>query len=209
MNKEIIILADGDFPSHPVPVALLNSGRPIICCDGAAQGLIKREILPVAIAGDMDSLPQKLQLEFSSIIHRSDDQESNDLTKAFMLALQYNPDKIIILGASGKREDHTLGNISLLSYYREITKTSIEMYSDSGIFIPIKEPSFFDFKPGTQISIFSLTPDIKITSYGLKYPTNNVVFDFWWKATLNEVCESPIKIEFSKGRVILFASYNE
>ncbi len=207
MDKEIIILADGDFPSHEIPLSLLNSGRRIICCDGAANGLIEKGIIPAAIAGDMDSISENIQSKYASIIFKSEDQETNDLTKAFQLSLGYYPEKIIILGATGKREDHTLGNISLISQYKKLTSASIEMYTDHGIFIAANKSSFFNFKRGTQISLFSLTPDVKVISKGLKYPTNNVIFDSWWKATLNEVSESPFYLEFSSAQIILFAAY--
>ncbi len=208
MSKEIIILADGDFPSHEIPLSILKNAGTIICCDGAAEKLINYSVTPYAIVGDMDSLSPRLQDEYKSIIHKSEDQETNDLTKAFLFALKLNPQKVIILGATGKREDHTLGNISLLAQYKSMTFSEVEMYTDFGIFIPVNNSSYFNFKKGSQISIFALNPHIKIASKGLKYPTSEVVFDYWWKATLNEVSESPFYIEFEDGEVIIFSAYN-
>lgn len=208
MNTEVIILADGDFPSHKTPISYLNRAQTIICCDGAAKNLIEHSIIPNAIVGDMDSLPQEFLMKYASIIHKSEEQETNDLTKAFLYSLQFNPTKIIILGASGKREDHTLGNISLLSYYKTLTSAQIEMYTNFGVLIPITDTSFFDFKKGTQVSIFSLTPSIKIASKGLKYPLEDVEFDYWWKATLNEVSKPPFSLVLKSGKIIVFAAYN-
>ena len=47
------------------------------------------------------------------IVHVTE-QETNDLNKAFRYCLANGWTDIVILGATGKREDHTLGNIGLL-----------------------------------------------------------------------------------------------
>ena len=140
---EIIILANGDFPSHPTPLGLLRSGLRIVCCDGAAQRLISSGIVPAVIIGDMDSLDSGLQEIFSERIIRVSSQETNDLTKAFIHTLTLQPSKIHILGATGYREDHTLGNISLLSQYKENSLTEIEMITNTGKFIPINKTNLF------------------------------------------------------------------
>lgn len=205
--KEVVILANGDYPTHSLPLGILNSAKIVICCDGAAETFISNGGNPALISGDMDSLSPEIQERFSSIIRRSSDQENNDLTKAFETALEFDPEKIVILGATGKREDHTIGNVSLLARYKSQTDATIEMYTDYGVFTPVKKSSFFHFKPGTQISIFSLSDRARIVSKGLKYPTSEVIFDSWWKATLNEVENSPFYLEFERGDIIIFAAY--
>ena len=205
--KEIVILADGDFPKHKIPISILKNAEYVICCDGAAANLLAHSSVPDAIAGDLDSIPEKIRQQYSSIIHSSPDQETNDLTKAVILAMEKHPQKITILGATGKREDHTLGNISLLSQYKEQYGISIEMFTDYGRFIPINRTSEFDVPVGSQVSIFSLDTNIRIKSHGLDYPLDNVRFDSWWKATLNRVNNTPFTLEFESGRVIVYTAY--
>ncbi len=205
--KNVVILADGNFPEHPVPLMILESASIIICSDGAAAKLVKHGLNPSAIVGDMDSLDATLQERYKEIINKDSDQETNDLTKAFKYSLSMNPDKITILGATGAREDHTLGNISLLSLFRECTNAPIEMYTDCGRFIAVKSCSTISAPKGSQVSIFSLDTNIRIKSKGLKYPLDNVVFDSWWKGTLNETSEKTFTLDFDQGRVILYIVY--
>jgi thiamine pyrophosphokinase len=206
--SEVVILANGDFPVNPLPLSILKNTEKVICCDGAVKGLLEISVDPAAIVGDLDSITPDIRDKYAQIIHKSDDQETNDLSKAFLFSLGLNPEKIVILGATGKREDHTLGNISLLSDFSRLTDIPIEMYTDFGLFIPVSKSSSFDFQTGRQISVFSLTPEIRIKSNGLKYPVDNVIFDSWWKATLNEVEQSPFTLEFKTGgRVIIYAAY--
>lgn len=204
---EIIILANGDFPTHPTPLGLLRSGLRIVCCDGAAQRLISSGIVPDVIIGDMDSLDSGMQEIYSERIIRVSSQETNDLTKAFIHSLTLQPLKIHILGATGYREDHTLGNISLLSQYQENTSTEIEMITNTGKFIPISKTHTFHAPAGSSVSVFSLDSDIKISSSGLQYPLDEVVFDSWWKATLNVTVKNHFTLNFVKGRVIVYIAF--
>ncbi|MFA6334953.1 MAG: thiamine diphosphokinase [Bacteroidales bacterium] len=205
--KNVLILADGEFPVHPVPLKVLKSAGTIICCDGAAAKLIKYGIVPFAIVGDMDSLDLQLQERYKEIIHKDCNQETNDLTKAFEYSLSLKPARITILGATGAREDHTIGNISLLSQYRERTDAEVEMYTDCGRFIAINSASTISLPVGSQVSIFSLDTNIKIISEGLKYPLDNVVFDAWWKGTLNKTTQESFTLDFLSGRIILYVVY--
>ena len=56
MKSNIVILANGDFPSHPVPLKQLSGADKIICCDGAAGALVSAGMEPDFIVGDLDSL---------------------------------------------------------------------------------------------------------------------------------------------------------
>jgi hypothetical protein len=42
-----------------------------------------------------------------------------------------------------------------------------------------------------------MDPAIRIVSRGLEYPTDDVVFDMWWKATLNRVSESNVSLDLT------------
>lgn len=205
--NDIVILADGDFPSHDIPLGILKSAGFIISCDGAAGKLIENGIIPNMIAGDMDSLSPDLQDRFRSIIYPSDCQETNDLTKAFTLALEKNPNKISILGATGLREDHTLGNISLLLDYSKLTKIPVTIWTNYGKLFSISHGGLFQAAPGSPVSIFALEDGIRMDSRGLRYPLQNVIFDNWWKATLNVSVDESFELIFQKGNVIVFIGY--
>ncbi len=51
-----VIVADGTFPQHEIPLGYLRNAKRIICCDGSARNLILAGMQPDAIVGDMDSL---------------------------------------------------------------------------------------------------------------------------------------------------------
>ncbi len=186
--KNIVILADGDFPASAAALQILSQADMVICCDRAADTLDAAGVEPDLIVGDLDSLSPALRERFADRLRLCTGQEDNDLTKAFHAAMEYRPASIRILGATGRREDHTLANISLLADYRREAGDGclIDMTSDYGRFEACQGERTFSCIPGQEISIFAFDRDLRIISTGLQYPTGHVVFDTLWKATLNK-----------------------
>lgn len=180
----VVVLADGDYPSGRVAAALLARAVRVVCCDGAAREFVARGGVPYAIVGDCDSAGEELLLRFAGITHRDGDQETNDLTKAVRFCVGHGLRDITILGATGRREDHTLANVSLLvDYAREAT---VRMVTDTGVFDPIFTDTMFASYPGQQVSVFVLSPDTLITTVGLRYPLDRARMPAWWCGSLNQ-----------------------
>lgn len=200
---ETVILANGEFPSHPIPLTILNNCDYLVCCDGAINNLERGEKKPDAIVGDCDSLSSENQERFSHIIHRISEQETNDLSKAVHFCIEQNRKKIIILGATGKREDHTIANVSLLCEYMK--DCDVEMITDYGIFTGIDNSSIFNSKRGQQVSLFCIDKCI-VSSQNLAYPINRQIFTNWWQASLNEAKGEEFVIE-TDGRMIVYRAF--
>lgn len=197
---EAVIIANGEFPSHPLPVELLKNSRFTVCCDGAVDAYIQAGYVPSAIVGDLDSLSAANKERFASLIYHDSDQETNDLTKAFRFCLHQGKKSIFILGATGKREDHTIANISLLTDYME--EAQVEMVTDYGIFTPLKGDSVVECLPGQQISLFCMD-SCPLTTEGLKYPLHQRAITQWWQATLNEALTNCFTLR-TEGSVVVF-----
>ena len=220
---DIAILADGNYPTAEYPLGLLHNADIVICCDASVLKLKGRT--PHYIVGDMDSLPQKYKETYKDIIHQSSCQETNDQTKAFSFALGLVPAgeeaNIHILGNTGGREDHTLGNISLLMEYAKNTGNRIapfgntmhkgiyvDIVTDNGIFTPHFNSFTASSHPGQQISIISFDNTVRIKSTGLKYPTDEATFEFWWSGTLNEATGRSFSLQLSHNApILLFMLY--
>lgn len=204
-NGRTVIIADGSFPQNEIPMRILRNASRIICCDGATESLLDAGFVPDAIVGDLDSLKEATSARFSDRLFRDTDQETNDLTKAVYWCSSRNIGNIIILGATGKREDHTLGNISLLSEY--VRSVDVIMVTDTGIFSPYIGSFTADTFPGQQISIFSVNSETIISSSGLKYVLDRKKMTNWWVATLNEAEGDKFSLEFTGGPVIIFRKF--
>lgn len=212
VRERIVILADGDFPESDIPLGYLENADKIICCDGAVENLVDYGIEPDYIVGDMDSIPEALKVRFSSNLHIDRDEDCNDLTKAVRFSIERGYTDLVILGASGKREDHTLGNISLLSDYSE--SLAVRMITDHGIFLPVKSGDKVSSYPGQQVSVFSFGEGQRaegggygITTENLKYPLEGLELKKLWMGTLNECTDDYFSLIFMDDSVIVFLAF--
>ena len=207
MSSAVILVA-GDFPTKPYPLYLLQSADVIVCCDSAFAKYIRRmtrifggERLPDVVIGDMDSLSKSMRLVYADLIVQETEQEHNDQTKAVRYVLGHYPDvaEIHILGATGLRADHTIGNLSLLMEYPRLFADlpAIDIVSDYGTAFAVLDTCELHVGAGRRFSLFSPDNSLRIRSEGLQWPTDDVVFDNWWKATLNRTTEDIVRLTFS------------
>ena len=204
MNN-IVILCNGEFPKMAYPVYLLENADAVVCCDGAAVKLMRRyggKRMPEAVVGDMDSLPKKWRELLAPIVVEVEEQDDNDMTKAMRFVLEHHPEvtDIHILGATGLREDHTVGNLGLLMEYTrmfDLKDIRVEMVSDHSTAFAITDTCELHVGKGRRVSLFSPDNTLTIKSEGLQWPTDAVVFDNWWPATLNRATADVVKLTFS------------
>ena len=210
-------MGNGQFPKKEYPLYLLESADYVVCCDGALDTYLRhcsgRNLRrPDVVVGDMDSLSKKTAERFRDIAVKIDEQETNDQSKAFHYILEHFPDvdTIHILGATGKREDHTIGNLSLLmEYAREMRRqdcgrtVSVDIVSDWSTAFAITDTCTLDVGEGRSVSIICPDNSLNIKSEGLVWPTDNVVFDNLWQATLNRASADRISLTFSHPSIAL------
>ena len=199
---DAVIVAGGEFPTAPQPLEILQSAPYVVCCDGAADRYIATGRVPDAIVGDGDSISAENREKFAHLLHIISEQESNDQTKAMRYLLEHGMRRIAIVGATGRREDHTIGNISLLIEYAR-AGCQVRSFTDHGVFVPCNGTTTHKCHKGQQVSIFSITAR-DLSAEGLLYP----IYDFnnWWQGTLNECTGDEFTIN-AKGEYLLFINY--
>lgn len=207
-----IILANGEIPSHSKAIEVLQEATHIVCCDGAITNLLQLGFIPTIIIGDLDSISEDHYREFINIIVEDKNEAYNDLQKAIRFCISKNWHDIIILGAFGIREDHSLANISILLQYGnpklyDNQIVSLKMITNSGEFTPIYGTTTFTSCCAQQVSIFSFDKHTKLTFHGLKYPVTNRSFHYLWEGSLNEALADSFTIECSGGEVLVYQAY--
>jgi thiamine pyrophosphokinase len=203
-----LIIANGEFPKHSFLQKKISCAKTIICCDGSVQKLLDFGKEPNYIVGDLDSISEKNKIKFADILIHDSSQETNDLTKAVNFCVDKGIKTVEIVGATGYREDHVIGNISLLADYIDILD-SVKMFTDYGVFTPISQTTTFESFPQQVVSVFSLTPQTLITSQNLYYPIKNRSFRSWWEGTLNRANNSQFTIAMNEGKIIVFQALSE
>ena len=200
--EPVVILANGDYPSHKTPLLILQDSGTIICCDGSANNLVRHGMEPHYILGDMDSIDNNLKNKYKERVIELSDQNENDLRKAINWAQDQGVKKAFILGGTGKRDDHSLANIfTLLQYSYQI---EIIMYTNHGLFSVVQGKEKFDSFKGQKISLFAIDPNIEITSINLKYRMNRAKLNTLYYGSLNESLNDIISITLSHGKILIY-----
>ncbi len=200
---DAVVLANGDYPAAEKPLRILEEAGFVACCDGAANEYIQHGGVPDVIVGDGDSLSEENRLRYGHLLHQIDEQDYNDLTKTVTYLATLGKRRIAIVGATGKREDHTLGNISLLMTYAQQDLT-VRMFTDYGVFVPCSGTTSFDCQEGQQISIFNFGAK-NFSAVNLRYSIYD--FSIWWQGTLNECTSSSFTIS-AEGQYLVFLNYS-
>ena len=197
-----VILASGLFPTTERALRYLREADFLACCDGAANDCVAAGFEPDVIVGDGDSIAPNVMERYADRVVRIAEQETNDLSKTFHHCLQLGRrDSFVILGATGKREDHALANLALLMDYAE-EHADVMMVSDFGTFYPCCDTKRLSVNPGQEVSIWNFGASY-FSAEGLMYP----LYDFTklWQGTLNVVTRPDIAVH-AKGTFLLYVA---
>lgn len=211
-RKHIVILAAGDFPTHEVPLRALKEADFVVCCDSAYKAMRNEEfgMRNYVVVGDGDSLSEADKAALGDRWIHVAEQDYNDLHKAMQWAAAHYPlptTHYQLIAATGKREDHTLGNISyLVTFAEEYPGADIEMLTDYGHFTAMNGSRTFGAIPRQQVSIFTMDPDKPIDSEGLRWPLEEFHARRWWQASLNETLGTEFTLR-TEGHLVVFQTY--
>ena len=202
---EIAILANGAPPWHPVPLSRLKAAGLLVCCDGACSKARSLGRLPDYVVGDGDSVTPEDRTALGSKYVLVSEQDTNDLDKAFRFACSMNPGRITILGATGLREDHALGNIFRLFGFAAVF-SDVSMLTDSGVFEVVTGEREFNCAPGAEVSLFATSCETHVRSEGLVWPLDDVRFTNLYCATLNRTSGTSFRLSADRP-VLLFRTH--
>ena len=125
------------------------------------------------------------------------------LTKATRYCLKRGLRRIIYLGATGQREDHTLGNISLMVRYALEMGVEPLMATDFGWFVVASGDAAFRSFPRQQVSLFNIDCQALETE-GLRW--NGYPYRQFWQGTLNEAIGDCFTLK-ADGNYLIYRTY--
>lgn len=203
-----VILANGSFPRHAIPLSILQHAGRLICCDGAYGQLVSHHMATnnnLTVIGDGDSLPDEIKAQIDFV--KVDEQDYNDLTKATRYLVQHSKDNtpltVAYIGAAGRREDHELANIALMAfYYRELHINPV-LITDYGWFTVASGECELETFPRQQVSIFNFGCS-KLQSNGLKW--QSYAYRELWQGTLNEATGHKVSLN-GDGVYMVYRTY--
>lgn len=176
----------------------------IIACDAAFSELQKRGINPDIVLGDFDSLGFTPE----NAIKYPVEKDMTDGELAIEYAFKEGYKDIDIVSFGGKREDHFLGNLSLLIKAKNTGLNACGVTNYSKIFYLEKGNHSFEVDVGKTVSLFTFESCLVKESSGLKYPYYDTTLKC--DSTLgisNLTTEKSFSFEIVKGSVFLIINH--
>ena len=201
VKDNIVLIANGRFPKHKIPLELISSAELVICCDGAANSFQKIGKKIDIIIGDLDSIDSTILKHNKIEIIYIENQNDNDLRKALnWISENTNIQNLSIIGTTGLRDDHSIGNLASFLYNKY--NFNIKIFTDTGCFYVINQSDTINTFIGQSVSLFCINDNQKITTEGLKYKLKNSSINLY-NSTLNIATEKEIKISLKLDIPIL------
>lgn len=189
----------------------------IIACDSGYENCLAIGLEPDIVIGDFDSISreayEKLQRSNAEVIKLNPVKDDTDIEAALNIAVRKSMvgDYIYLLGATGKRLDHFLGNVNLLGMgclkQRKVVIVDeynyIQMISAGQVLILSREGEEAQF--GHYVSIFPYGGKATgVTMTGFKYPLENATIEGFNTLTVsNEITEEVGSISLKEGYLIV------
>lgn len=187
----------------------------IVAADSGCEALFAIGVQPDVIVGDFDSIDPKVKADIDEKwdcrrIELNPIKDDTDVESALNYVLNNtNHGDIYILGGTGTRLDHVLGNISLLGAGFEHNRKIYLMDSHNKVYM-IKNRVIIEKSKqhGKYVSVFAQTTEVKgLTMRGFKYPLND--YDLKGFNTLcvsNEILAPEAYIYIDEGILIVVES---
>ena len=183
MTNSAVLIANGKVSKTNYVKKIIDSNDFFISIDAKLENLKELGIKPNLILGDLDSTVIN-DLDSQIEVVELSNQNKTDLEKSLDYCIENNIKKVLILGSSGLREDHSMANILIANTYSDILH--IELITSFYRIIFVRENTKLN-APNAPVSIISLSSDNKITTRGLKYDLNNEKLKSFSHGISNEV----------------------
>ena len=186
----------------------------ILAADSGMDFLYRTQILPDIIVGDFDSVEPKVldffrEKEQIDICVLNPVKDDTDTEFAIREAIRRGATDITIIGGTGTRLDHVLGNISLLGIGLEegVRMELLDAHNriwmiDHSVTLKKKE------QYGNYLSLIPYNGKVTgVTLKGLKYPLHDYTMGgFNSLGISNEIVDDEASIELTSGQLLVIES---
>ena len=175
----------------------LAKDKLVVAADAGADRLLKYNIIPDIVIGDLDSISNKTSTKLEEWIVSNKNIQKTDLEKAVDYAFEKGATEIQIVGWSGGRIDHTLAALGL-AFNSKISlideKFTIQAILDSKT---IK---------GTEHTLFSLIaiPEARVSITGARWNLQHEKLNMGGRGVHNEIGPAgTVTIDCHSGNLLL------
>ena len=175
----------------------LAKNKLIIAADAGADQLLKYNIIPERVIGDLDSISDKASTKLEEWTISNKNVQKTDLEKAVDYAFEKGASEIEIIGWSGGRIDHTLAALGLAF------NPKIKLIDDQFTVQAITNSKTIKGKESTLFSLISI-PEARVSITGARWNLQHERMQIGGRGIHNEIGPSGVAtIECHSGNLLL------
>ncbi|NEZ46017.1 thiamine diphosphokinase [Clostridium niameyense] len=208
---KIVVIGGGDEPSESILKEEIKNSKYIVCADSGANCLYKYHIIPDYIMGDFDSIDKSVLNYFKNknviVENFPKDKDFTDGCLAVKKAIELKATEVVLLGCTGNRIDHVLGNLGLLgiclennirAYMRD--NNNKIMLTNKSLILKSNSNKYFSLQAyGEVVKGVTLTnAKFPLKDYNLKMGDT--------LTTSNEFTKEDLHIDFKSGILMIIIS---
>jgi len=208
-DKTFLLIANGELDSKTLKKIQWDQIDKIVAADGGTLKALSFGIVPDVVIGDLDSISPdaRRKLDHIRFIYQPS-QELNDLEKALIFCSEEKAERVIVLGFTGERIDHTMNNFSILARYDQIL--NLELYDRFARMFFVRDKFSYTGTRGQTVSLIPLGKVDGITTKGLKYTLQDEPLHFGEReGASNECTDGPFSISIRNGVLLVFVNEME
>ncbi|MBC8426964.1 thiamine diphosphokinase [bacterium] len=204
-GRRAVILGGGEAPGEDCLAHWVEMAELFLGADWGALDYENLPRQPDAIIGDLDTMFGRAIDKNDPPFMHIDDQETTDMEKCLLHALDMDCREAVLLGATGRRLDHTLYNLSLVEGFADRLRICVANDHGASVRIGAGESVSWDLPPDLDFSVAPLaSPALLGEVGGARWPLSDRVVAYGGELSIsNEITASPLCIEVIEGSVLV------
>lgn len=201
-----VVLCNGPPPPDVLLEYWLTGADLFVCTDAAGHPYDHLPRIPEIVIGDFDSLAGRiLNGRDGPRFLQVDDQYTSDSEKALLFLAERGIGEVVLMGATGWREDHTFYNCQLLERFADQVNICIAGHDSDIVRIGPQSQVSWQLTPGTRFSLLPLGGEVRgVTLEGALYPLLGETIGLQGPAAIsNRVTMSPLLISVGEGSLLV------
>lgn len=196
-----VILCGGEIAEYDRVRSRIAEDDMIICADSGYRHAKKMGLRPAVVLGDFDSYA-RTDVECDHVLTYPAKKDYTDSEIAVRYALEHGCDAILLLGATGGRIDHTLGNLSLMDYILQ-RGASGELYDGVSSVWMAQGTITVSGQAGDLLSVIPFAEAGDLTTHGLAYPLRHQALAGASTGISNVFETDCVQLEIGSGKAIV------
>lgn len=193
MEKALVI---GNRPLSSKVIELSKNSL-VVAADAGADRLLKYNIVPDWIIGDLDSISEKTITKLEDWTITNQDIQKTDLEKAVEYAFEKGADEVTIMGWDGGRIDHTLAALGMAFDPR------IKLIDDRFTVHCVDKEKKIKGEEKTLFSLIAM-PEARVSVSGARWNLQHEKLRLGGRGIHNEIGSSgEVTIECHSGNLLL------